>query len=84
MGVGVADSAGSGVGAGAVALADGGDVGADVGAGGVEDRAGGACANVDDRLPVVEHVYQASNDVAAAFSGTTLPGQNASHRGNQA
>jgi hypothetical protein len=41
----------------------------------VEDRAGGACANVDDRLPVVEHVYQASNDVAAAFSGTTLPGQ---------
>ena len=41
----------------------------------IEDRIGGACASANDRLPVVEHLYQATGDVAAAFAGAPLAGQ---------
>ena len=41
----------------------------------IEARAGNACASVTDQLPVVEHLYQATGDVAAAFAGAPLAGQ---------
>ncbi|MBY0279885.1 DUF1566 domain-containing protein [Candidatus Binatia bacterium] len=41
----------------------------------IEGRAAGACPSVADQLPVVEHLYQDTGDVAAALSGATLAPQ---------
>ena len=41
----------------------------------IEDRARGTCPSTGDQTPILEHLYQSSTDVAAAFSGEPLAAQ---------